>query len=41
MQHENAKNTELKDQQIPEFTIVSNSMTDNYSASVLTGDFSP
>ena len=32
MQHENAKNTKLRDQQLPEFTNADNSMTGNYPA---------
>ena len=37
MKHQNEKNTELRDQQLPHFTNVS----DNYSASVFIGDLSP
>ena len=36
-----AKNTELRDQQLPYFTNVSSSMTDNYSASVVIGTSTP
>ena len=42
MRHENAKNNELRDQQLPYFTMVMSSrMTDNCCASVFMGDLSP
>ena len=41
MRHENAKNNELRDQQLPYVTNVSSSMTDNYCASVFIGYLIP
>ena len=38
VQHQNAKNSQYRDQQLLCFTSVYSNVTDNYSASVLIGD---
>ena len=41
MQHQNAKNTQLREQKLPDFTNVGNNVINNYPVSVLIGDLSP
>ena len=41
VRHQNAKNTQHRDQQLPYFTNLSSNVTENYSASVLVGELCP